>query len=59
MARYRRVTFIDRCKIEAFLQAKMTTARFYADHILSKVPGMRDGIVDGADSVTEMALDAF
>jgi len=26
---------------------------------LSKVPGMRDGIVDGADSVTEMALDAF
>ena len=43
----------------AFLQAKMTTARFYADHILSKVPGMRDGIVDGADSVTEMALDAF
>ncbi len=43
----------------AFLQAKMTTARFYADHILSKVPGMRDGIVDGADSVTEMALDSF
>ena len=43
----------------AFLHAKMTTARFYADHILSKVPGMRDGIVDGADSVTEMALDAF
>jgi alkylation response protein AidB-like acyl-CoA dehydrogenase len=43
----------------AFLQAKMTTARFYADHILSKVRGMRDGIVDGADSVTEMALDAF
>ena len=43
----------------AFLQAKMTTARFYADHILSKVRGVRDGIVDGADSVTEMALDAF
>ncbi len=43
----------------AFLQAKITTARFYADHILSKVPGMRYGIVDGADSITEMALDAF
>ncbi|NDF06903.1 MAG: hypothetical protein EB066_10835, partial [Betaproteobacteria bacterium] len=43
----------------AFLHAKMATARFYADHILSKVPGMRDGIVDGADSVTEMALDSF
>ena len=43
----------------AFMQAKITTARFYADHILSKVPGMRDSIVEGADSVTEMALDAF
>ena len=43
----------------AFMQAKITTARFYADHILSKVPGMRDSIVDGADSVTALALDAF
>jgi hypothetical protein len=32
---------------------------FYADHILSKAPGVRDSIVDGADSVTEMALEAF
>jgi hypothetical protein len=43
----------------AFMQAKITTARFYADHILAKVPGTRDSIVEGADSVTEMALDAF
>ena len=43
----------------AFMQAKITTARFYADHILSKVPGVRDSIVDGADSVTDMALEAF
>jgi len=43
----------------AFMQAKITTARFYADHILAKVPGTRDSIVDGANSVTEMALDAF
>jgi alkylation response protein AidB-like acyl-CoA dehydrogenase len=42
-----------------FMQAKVTTARFYADHILSQAPGVRDSIVDGADSVTEMALDAF
>ncbi|MBU3647072.1 MAG: acyl-CoA dehydrogenase [Limnohabitans sp.] len=42
-----------------FMQAKITTARFYADHILVKVPGLRDSIVDGADSVTELALDAF
>ena len=43
----------------AFMQAKITTARFYADHILVKVPGMRDSIVQGADSVCEMALEAF
>jgi alkylation response protein AidB-like acyl-CoA dehydrogenase len=44
---------------KAFLEAKITTARFYADHLLSKVPGMRDSIVEGADSVTAMALEAF
>jgi hypothetical protein len=43
----------------AFMQAKMATARFYADHILSKAPGVRDSIVEGAHSVTAMALDAF
>jgi 3-(methylthio)propanoyl-CoA dehydrogenase len=43
----------------AFMQAKITTARFYADHLLTKVPGVRDSIVDGADSVTALALDAF
>ena len=42
-----------------FMQAKITTARFYADHILTRVPGMRDSIVEGADSVTDLALDAF
>ena len=42
-----------------FMQAKITTARFYADHLLTKVPGMRDSIVEGADSVNALALDAF
>nr|WP_315480059.1 acyl-CoA dehydrogenase [uncultured Rhodoferax sp.] len=42
-----------------FMQAKITTARFYADHLLSKAGGLRDSIVDGADSVTALALDAF
>ena len=41
------------------MQAKIATARFYADHILSKVPGMRDSIVEGATSVTALALEAF
>ena len=42
-----------------FMQAKITTARFYADHLLSKAGGLRDSIVDGADSVTGLALEAF
>jgi hypothetical protein len=42
-----------------FMQSKITTARFYADHILVKVPGLFDSIVEGAHSVTELALDAF
>jgi len=44
---------------QAFLKAKVATARFYADHILSKAPATRDAIVEGADSVTALALDAF
>jgi hypothetical protein len=42
-----------------FMQAKITTARFYADHLLTKVPGLRDSIVEGAGCVTALALDAF
>ena len=42
-----------------FMKAKIITSRFYADHLLSKAPGMRDSIVEGADSVTAMALEAF
>ena len=43
----------------AFMQAKVITARFYADHLLTKVPGLRDSIVEGAGCVTALALDAF
>ncbi|WP_208509502.1 acyl-CoA dehydrogenase [Variovorax paradoxus] len=42
-----------------FMQAKITTARFYAEHILAKAPGLRDSIVDGAESVNALALEAF
>ncbi len=43
----------------AFLQAKVATARFYAEHILAQLPGQRDAIVEGAGSVSALALDAF
>jgi len=44
---------------ESFMRSKISTARFYADHLLSKAPGLRDSIVEGADSVTALAPEAF
>ncbi len=43
----------------AFMAAKLNTARFYADHLLSRAPGVRDAIVHGSDAINAMALDAF
>jgi 3-(methylsulfanyl)propanoyl-CoA dehydrogenase len=43
----------------AFLEAKIVTARFYAEHLLSQVPGLRDAVVDGAQSVTALPLDSY
>ncbi len=43
----------------AFAEAKVATAHFYAEHLLTQAPGLRDAIVEGAASVTAMALDAF
>lgn len=43
----------------AFLEAKVATARFYAEHILSRTSSLRTAILEGADSVTALALDSF
>ena len=43
----------------AFMTAKIATARFYGDHILSKAPGVRDSIVDGAEGCLAMPLESF
>jgi hypothetical protein len=42
-----------------FMRAKIVTARFYADHVLTKATGLRDSIVEGSAGVTEMAIEAF
>jgi alkylation response protein AidB-like acyl-CoA dehydrogenase len=42
-----------------FMRAKIATARFYGDHILSAAGGLRDSVVEGAEAVTAMALEAF
>ena len=44
---------------EAFMRAKVVTARFSADHLLTRAPGMRDAILEGAESVTGLALESF
>jgi hypothetical protein len=43
----------------AFMKAKIATARFYADHVLSRVAGLRQAVVEGAAGVTAMPVDAF
>ncbi|HKX94968.1 MAG TPA: acyl-CoA dehydrogenase [Methylibium sp.] len=43
----------------AFMNAKVATARFYAEHILSRGPAVRDVILEGADSVNALAAEAF
>ncbi len=43
----------------AFLDAKIATAVFHAEHLLIRIPGLRDSIVEGAESVTALALESF
>jgi alkylation response protein AidB-like acyl-CoA dehydrogenase len=40
-----------------FMRRKIATARFYAEHVLTRVPGQRDSVVDGATAVNEVALE--
>jgi hypothetical protein len=44
---------------EAFMRAKISTCRFYADHLMPRTSTWRDAIVEGSDAVNEMALEAF
>ena len=43
----------------AFLKAKIATVRFFADHILSQAPGLRDAVVHGAPGVLALAEEQF
>ena len=43
----------------SFLQAKVATAHFYAEHILTRTSGLRAAILGGGDSVTGLALESF
>ena len=43
----------------AFLTAKAVTSQFYADHILPRTRAYRDCIVEGAESVMALEMEAF
>jgi len=43
----------------AFMQAKVTTARFYAEHILPRTAALRDAVLNGAESALALPLEAF
>jgi alkylation response protein AidB-like acyl-CoA dehydrogenase len=43
----------------AFYRAKIATARFFADHILSQAAGLRHAIVEGSAGVLALAEDQF
>ena len=43
----------------AFMRNKIAVARFYAEHVLTRVPGLRDSVVDGAAAVTELPAEMF
>jgi hypothetical protein len=43
----------------AFYRAKIATARFFADHILSQADGLRHAIVDGSAGVLALDVEQF
>ncbi|PJJ21642.1 Acyl-CoA dehydrogenase N terminal [Janthinobacterium sp. OK676] len=43
----------------AFYNAKIATARFFADHILSQAPGLRATIIDGSAGVMALSEEQF
>jgi len=44
---------------DPFYAAKVSTARFYADHILTLAPGLRDSIVTGAEGALALTEEQF
>ncbi len=42
-----------------FMAAKIATARFHADHILSQAPGLASSVVDGAAGVLALESERF
>ena len=43
----------------AFLEAKIATARFYADHVLVQAPALRNTVIDGSAAVMALPEEQF
>ena len=43
----------------SFYDAKIATARFYADHVLTRAPGLRNTVVNGAAGVMALSEEQF
>jgi hypothetical protein len=43
----------------SFFEAKIATARFYADHVLVQAPGLRNTVVNGAAGVMALSEEQF
>jgi alkylation response protein AidB-like acyl-CoA dehydrogenase len=60
-----RAALVSQDKLDAgagdakFYSAKIVTARFYADHILTQAAGMRTAIIDGSTGVLGLSEDQF
>ena len=60
-----RASTIAQCKLAAregdpeFLRAKLGTARFYGDHLLSQVSGLRHAVLHGAHGVMALTEEQF
>jgi 3-(methylthio)propanoyl-CoA dehydrogenase len=44
---------------DSFYEAKIATARFYADHVLVQAPALRNTVVNGAAGVMALSEDQF
>ncbi len=42
-----------------FLQTKIATARYFADHLLTQADGLRESVVDGAHGVLALSAEQF
>jgi len=60
-----RAALVAQAKLDAgdgeaeFYRAKIVTARFYADHVLSQAPGIAYSVVNGAAGALELAENQF